>query len=229
MRHRLPTIILWSTVGSALFWHAEKSGAQAILTTGPDVEVTEDGLHRVDPSILGSAWARPDLDLSRYDRIYFMPVGVQFRDVPNRRHNARSMETADSFFVGEPRKARLRELFGEAFYAAVGRAGAYELSDEVGRDVLVVRGLLTDVISGVPPDIAGSISTSAIRWIWEATIVLELRDSMTDVVLARTADRERIDGPFASGGETAVTPRVARDWSQLLVERLGELSELSGE
>ena len=64
---------------------------------------------------------------------------------------------------------------------------------------------------------------------WEANIVLELRDSMSDVVLARTADRERVDGPFDAGMEAAVTSRVAQSWSQLLVGRLEEVSGLSSE
>ena len=226
MRRRLPTIILCATVGLALLWHAEESGAQAILATGPDAEVTEDGLHRVDPSIMGAAWVRPDLDLSRYNRIYFMPAAVQFRDVAERRHNVRSMANADSFFVSESRQARLRELFGEAFYEAVGEVESYELSDEVGRDVLIVRGLLTDVISGVPPDVGGSVSLQGgYGWIWEANIALELRDSMSDVILARTADRERVEGSFATGAEAALTPRVIQSWSELLVTRLGELSD----
>ena len=229
MRRILPTLILSATVGLALLWHAEESGAQAILATGPDAEVTEDGLHRVDPSIMGAAWVRPDLDLSRYNRIYFMPAAVQFRDVAERRHNVRSMANADSFFVSESRQARLRELFGEAFYEAVGEVESYELSDEVGRDVLIVRGLLTDVISGVPANVVGSVATTGIRWMWEADIVLELRDSMSDAVLARTADRERIDGPFGAGAEVAVTPSVVQSWSQLLVGHLEEVSDLSGE
>lgn len=131
--------------------------------------------------------------------------------------------------MNEPGKTRLRELFGEALYEAVGGIEAFELSDEAGRDVLIVRGLLTDVISGVPPDVVGSVTTGSIRWIWEANIVLELRDSMSDVVLARTADRERVNGPFAAGAEAAVTPRVAESWAQLLVRRIGELSDLSGD
>ena len=229
MRRILPTLILSATVGLALLWHAEESGAQAILATGPDAEVTEDGLHRVDPSIMGAAWVRPDLDLAPYDRIYFVPAAVQFRDVPNRRLNVRSMETVESFFVNESSRTRLRELFGEAFYEAVGEVESFELSDEVGRDVLLVQGLLTDVISGVPPDVAGSVSNIGIRWVWEANIVLELRDSMSDAVLARTADRERIDGPFGAGAEVAVTPSVVQSWSQLLVGHLEEVSDLSGE
>ncbi len=52
---------------------------------------------------------------------------------------------------------------------------------------------------------------------------------MSDDVLARTADRERVDGPFDAGMVVAVTPRVVESWSQRLVARLEELTSLSGE
>lgn len=228
MRNRLPTTVLSAAAGLVLLWHAGESGAQTVLASGPDAEVTDDGLHRVDPSIMGAAWVRPDLDLSRYNRIYFMPAAVQFRDVPERRHTVRSIETAESFFVNDSGKARLRELFGEKFYEAVGEIGSYELSDEVGRDVLMVQGILTDVISGVPPDMPGSIVTSSVRWAWETTIIIELRDSMSNDALARTADRERVDGPFDAGLVSTMTPRIVENWSRLLIARLELLSDLSG-
>jgi hypothetical protein len=208
-----------------LLWHTGESGAQAILAAGPDAEVTEDGLHRLDPSIMGAAWVRPDLDLSRYTRIFFMPTAVQFREVDERVTTARN--TATEFPVSDSMKTRLRELFGESFYEAVGEAESYQLSDGVGRDVLMVRGFLTDVIFGVPPDRPGRAAVSSVRWVWEASIVVELRDSMSDVVLARTVDRERIDGPFDPGLVWGLTPRIAQNWSRLLVRRLRELSELS--
>jgi len=234
MRCRQPTIIVCAAIGSALLWHAQ-SGAQVLLATGPDAEVAEDGLQRVDPSIMGVAWVRPDLDLSRYNRIYFMPTVVQFRDVPERRYILGPADDEDSFFVPESRKARLRELFGEAFYEAVGRVKSYELADEVGRDVLVVRGLLTDVISGTPPDVVGNSGFIGTDWVWEANIVLELRDGMSDVVLARTADSQRArcgngnDRSCPPDAESAFTPRLIQSWSELLVERLEELSDLSSE
>ena len=228
MSRRLTTILLSTAAGLMLLSHAGKSGAQSILATGPEAEVTGDGLHRVNPSIMENAWVKPDLDLSVYSRIYFVPVAVQFRDVAERRYTARTRDTAEQFFVTEQRKARLRDLFGEAFHEAVGEIESYELSEEVGRDVLIVRGLLADVISGVPPDDAGSVSSS-VRWAWEASIVLELRDSMSNDILARTADRERIDGPFDVGAMMGVTASVAQSWSRLLAGRVEEVSELGAE
>ena len=226
MRDRFRTAKLFAVTALALMTYAVDSAAQLTLATGADADVTGDGLHRVDPSIMGAAWVRPDLDLSRYSQVYFLPVAIQFRDVPDRRHTIRSMETAEAFFVEESRQAQLRELFGEAFFQAMESIESYQRSEEVGRDVLLIRGLLTDVISGVPPTIPGSV-VSTIRWAWETNIVLELRDSMSDDVLARTADRQRVDGPFDAGMVVAVTPRAVEDWSRILIERLEELTNHS--
>lgn len=228
MRHALSSAVLQVAVGFVLLWQVGEGRAQIALATGSDAEIIADELHRVDPSLIDAAWVRPDLDLSGYRRIYFMPTIVQFRDVEERRYSARGLESAEAFFISESRKTQLRELFGAAFYEAVGAAESYELSEEVGRDVLMVRGLLTDVISGVPPEIRGA-STGTIRWAWEANIVMELRDSMSDTVLARTGDRERIDGPLDVGAVGPLTRRIVGEWARLLTRRLATLSELSGE
>ena len=50
MRRRVPTAVLSATAGLVLLWHTGESGAQPVLDTGPDAEVTVDGLYRVHPS-----------------------------------------------------------------------------------------------------------------------------------------------------------------------------------
>jgi len=223
MGNKVPTVVLAATAGSVLLWHAGESGAQPVLATGPEAEITEDGLHPLDRSIMGAAWVRPDLDLSRYARIFAMPAGVQFRDVPERWYTIRTL--APPFHVSDTMKAQLRELFRESFDDAISAVRPYELTEEVGRDVLMAQGFLTDVISGVPPDLPGSVITT-IKWAWEANIVLELRDSMSNEVLARTVERQRMDGPLDAGMIGALTPNIVDGWSRLLTRRLEELSDL---
>lgn len=225
MNRGLGMRMLSAAAGCALLWHAGESGAQPVFQTGADVEVTEDGLHPLDRSIMGAAWVRPDADLSDYTRIYAMPAGVQFRDIPDRWYTIRTMETASAFHVSDERQTQLREVFRESFSETVSEARVYEPADGPGRDVLLVQAFLTDVISGVPPDIPGSAITN-IKWAWEANIVLELRDSMSDTVLARTVERQRMDGPFDATLVAALTPNIVDGWSRLLVRRLTALRGL---
>ena len=93
----------------------------------------------------------------------------------------------------------------------------------------MIGGLLTDVTSGVPPEIRGASSQSSVGWDWEANIIMELRDSMSNEVLARTVNRERIEGPFDVAEVGPLSGRITTEWSNLLMRRLEELRELSSE
>ena len=188
-------------------------------------EITADGLHRVHPSIIPSGWVREDVDLSDYTRAVFVPTIVQFREFPHEEYSKRWTDPRVEFPVSELSRPRIRELFGETFYEAASRIQSHDLTKEFGRDVLMIQGYLTDVVTGVPPDLAGS-NVQSVRWALEAKIVLELRDSMSDDVLARTIDHQRIDGPFAAAEVYSITPRVLRGWSSLLATRFRQLSRL---
>ena len=67
-------------------------GAQPVLGTEPGAEVTADGLYPVHPSIMPAAWVKPDTDLSRYTRIFFLPTIVQYREATDRRYEQRKLE-----------------------------------------------------------------------------------------------------------------------------------------
>ena len=155
-----------------------------------------------------------------------MPTTVQFRDVADRPYTARSNQT--EFPVSDAMKARLHELWGETFYEDLAEVESYEMSDGVGRDVLTVQGRLVDVISGVPPDVANSTLSRTVRWAWEVGIILEVRDSLSNDILARTISRRREQGPMDADLVSVRTPVMVRSWSLLLCRRLEELSDLSG-
>jgi len=225
MRRRVLTTVLLAAAALALLGHTGESSAQPELDTGPEADVTADGLYPLHPSIMPGAWVKPDLDLSLYTRIFFLPTIIQFRAMPERPQTARRADSRTDFPVDEARRPQLRELFGESFHEAISGVRSYELSDELGRDVLMVQGFLTDVTSGVPPDVAGS-SIGTVRWALNANIIMELRDSMSDEILARTMDSQRIEGPFDAAHVWALAPRIIRGWSALLARRLRELSEL---
>ena len=219
--------VVSATAGVFLLWQSVDTGAQVVVETGPEAEVTADGLYRVPPSVMTGTWAKPDLNLSRYSRIFFLPTIVQFREIPERRYSARAMANDTAFPVNELRQERLRNLFGEQFYEAVSSMRSYELSDELGRDVLMIQGFLTDVASGVPPDNTTGFG-AVIRMAWEVSLVMELRDAMSNELLARTVESQRINGPMDAGAVFSLTPRLTRDWSRQLVGNLDDLSDLTG-
>jgi hypothetical protein len=58
--------------------------------------------------------------------------------------------------------------------------------------------------------------------------MVELRDSMSDEVLARSMDRLRIEGYYDATEVPRVTSIAMTQWSQLLLERLRELITAGG-
>ena len=199
---------------------------QPVLATGEEAEATGDGLHRLDPRIMQTAWVKPDLNLEHYTKILIMPSIASFREVSGRYH-PRGGAHQGVFPISEQDQDRFRLQFGEVFHEYAVQLKPYEVSQEVGREVLMVRGLMVDVISGSPPSRFGS-NTTFVNRPWEVTAMIELRDSMSDEVLARSMDRLRIDGVFDVTEVPEVTRRAMHEWSEVMLVRLRELVEVGG-
>lgn len=226
MKEKSSTIAVTALTALGLVTFASSGRAQLALATGEDAAVSEDGLHRVDASVMAATWVKPDLDLSGYERIFFMPTIVVFRNLDDAQANQFNVQTGEIYPVPEARQEQIRADFGEDFHDAVSGLDAYDLTDRVGRNVLLVRGELLDMISGVPPDLAGSRS-GTLRWAWEATLLVEIRDSMSDEILARTVERQRADGPIAINEVSVLTPRLIDNWAHRLSRSVGQLAELA--
>jgi len=130
--------------------------------------------------------------------------------------------------ITEKQKERLRQVVAEAFLDELGKSEKYTLVNESGPDVLLVRGALLDVVSYVPPEpVAGRVDVY-LSSVGEATLVLEVRDSITEAILVRAVDRRAAE---AMGGwlqesnrvtNTSEVRRLAKRWASLLRTRLDE-------
>ena len=227
MSCRIPSVLLSTAAGLMFLCHAGASGAQSVLASGPDAEVTQEGLHRVNPLIMEAAWVKPDLDLSSYTRIFLVPTAVQFREVDRRNNDGftRTRSGVRDFPVNDEKQEWLRGTWSEAVEAEFSQEQTYELYSGAGSDVLVVQGILADVVSRIPPDAALSNYTW-IRDPWTASVVLELRDGATGEFLARTIDRRTGEGLLDSGAVWMLTEDLLVRWAEVLSERLGQLSDL---
>ncbi|MEJ2540927.1 MAG: hypothetical protein P8188_13310, partial [Gemmatimonadota bacterium] len=80
------------------------------LQTGPDAEVTYDGLTRVDNTAMQVVYLRVGADLSSYDKVMLQGAGVEFRPPPQ--------GSREEFPVSEEGKDRFAQIMGEAFREA---------------------------------------------------------------------------------------------------------------
>src|SRR5262245_22348527 len=204
---------------------------QPRIETGPDAEVTFDGLVRVQKSVVDAAWVKPTLDLTPYKKLMVVSQGVSFRKLePVSDFQARK-ET--QFPVKEENKERLSRELKTAFEADLRQQQRYEIVTQPGPDVLLLVGAVIDVVSNIPPDIdsarygRGGVYLTSVG---DATLVIELRDSESGEILARAADRRAAESPFAFEVNTVTAwsevRRLAQYWASLLSKRLEEVEKI---
>ena len=195
-------------------------------------EVSFDGLHKVKNARADDAWARPGIDISQYSKILLQGAGVEYRPGGESGRSWSARSAGGPFEVTALQKERLRAILIEEFVEELERSEHFELVNEPGPDVLLVRGALLDVVSFVPPDPVGGRSDVYLSRIGEATLVIELRDSITETILARAVDRRAAE-PMGGMGlqqsnrvmNAAELRRLANYWARSLRERLDEFGE----
>ncbi len=199
------------------------------LQTGPEAEVTVDGLVRVDNAVVPVAYRKPDMDLTSYTRFMLDPVEVAYQKDPGNRMRS-GVGANDNFALTPSQMETLKGMFREAVVAALTKDDGYELTTEPGPDVLRITAALVDLVVRVPTQRSGGRQRNFTRSYGLVTAVLELRDSQSGEILARAADR-RDPTRDTSAGLAEVSPTFVRSdtrrlfehWANLLRERLDAL------
>jgi hypothetical protein len=195
------------------------------VDTSPEAEVTYDGLYPVKGGSADAAWARPGADISKYSKIMLQGVGIEYRPGGESGRLYHSRSSNDHFELTEKQKTKFEEIVREAFLKELGESEHFTIVNEVGPDVLLIRGGLLDVISYVPPEPIGRTEVF-LSSVGEATLVLEIRDSVSEAIIARAVDRRAAEN--AARGFSRSNPvmnksevrRMAAAWARLLRERL---------
>jgi len=152
--------------------------------------VNDEGMELVKDSDLATVYADPGADLSIYNRIWLEDATVAFK-----KNWQRDQNRSQSFKVRNEDMERIQEdvatLFREVFTQEL-LDGGYEMAEEAGDDVLIVKPAIVD-LDVVAPDIqrspgrTNSYSESA----GEMTLNLELFDSVTGDKIVKATDRKR--------------------------------------
>jgi hypothetical protein len=221
MEKSLSKVLTASMVCGMLMSAAAFAQATSPANDAANAQVTSDGLYRLNDSVLERAWVKPGVDLSAYDKIMVLPVGLTFKDVPRHSRN--------SYPITDQQKQTLVDIVPEALGAELGKMTSYQLTSEPGKGTLSVYGAVLDIVSYVPPEPVGRGATF-VRTLGEATLVVELRDSVTGEVVARAADRRAVSPAFVQRSN-AVNNRVevrnaARRWATDLRRQIDAFAHL---
>lgn len=203
------------------------------IQQGADAEISYDGLHKIDNPQADAAWARPDFDISSYSKIMLVGAGIEYTPETNKGRTSRDRNRGGPYFMDDATRERFENLVGETFEDEMRKIENFTFVDEAGPDVLIVWGGLLDVSSYVPPDNLTGRSEIFISSIGAATLVLELRDSETNTILARSIDRraaERQGGVMTNSNRVinaSEVRRLVRFWGKRLRDGLDGFSEAS--
>jgi hypothetical protein len=226
MKNRFTRGILLAGTLVAVTGCASTSPPPPTLQTGPDAEVTIDGLVRIDNAVVPVAYRKPDLDLSPYTRFMLDPVEITYQRDPGSRRRSDMPGSSGNFALSAAQMETLRGMFQEAVVEALTRDGGYELTTEAAPDVLRVSASLVDLVVNVPMERTGRQEVYT-RSYGLVSLILELSDSETGEALVRAGDRRdptrNTDVNLASVSPAFVRADVNRlfqHWANLLRERL---------
>jgi hypothetical protein len=205
---------------------------QPRIQTGANAEVTADGLVRVQKSVVDAAWVTPDFDLTPYTKLMVASAGVSYKKLKpvkgtafGNRSNGQS-----AFPVKEESRTMFNEILKEAFVTELSKLQRYQIVDTAGPDVLMLAGAVIDVESNVPPYMDSPGVGIYLSSVGAATMVIEVRDSQSNEVLGRAADRRAADSPFAISVNSVTgwseVRRLAQYWASLVRQRLEELEKV---
>lgn len=187
------------------------------LETGPEAEISHDGLYRVRHARrFQRVWLKPDASLEGYSKILTIDAGIHY--------TRQASAGRDEFPLTETQLDNLREGLRDAIEEALEQDGHWSRAEQGGPDVLVLRVALIDVFLTSPSEGAG-LDRSYERTAGQATLVVELFDSQSREILARIADRRVAEPEPSSWRSDAITNRRAAKrlftiWARRLVDAL---------
>lgn len=200
------------------------------VQTGPNAETTFDGLVRIDNARFTAAWVDPEIDLTQYNKV--MPGGAefQFRNVQKTSRSMARSSNENEFWISDSSREKLVDTVSEVFAEELQRSEHFAFAEEPGADTLVIVGALHDIVSRVPPEQVGR-SEIWLSSLGEATLIIEISDSLSGEVIYRAVDRRAIQsvGGQMIRANSATTwgevRRWARRWATSLRDGLDSIHE----
>ncbi len=193
-------------------------GVRTAIAAEDPPDVSFDGLRRVEDTKLALVYATPDVDLSGYSKVGILEVEVAFKKNWRREH--RGVTKSDM----ERIKRNVAETFRSVFVEEL-EAGGYEIVDQTGEDVLVVRPAILDLVVNAPNTMSSTVTRTYVTSAGAATALIELYDSVTGAILVRAIDRRKA-GNFGMGfsansvTNTVDARRIIKIWAVTLREAL---------
>jgi hypothetical protein len=185
------------------------------IDQSPNAELSFDGLAPIRNSAFMRAWIDPEADLSQYNKILLGDTDFQFRTVKETQsRTAVRNASVREFYISDESRTKLIETVTGVFREELESSKSFTLTDQPGADTLILVGGLSDIVSRIPPELTGA-GEIYLTSLGEATLVFELRDSLSGETLYRAADRQKIERKNSTIMlSTATTWEEVRRWAK---------------
>ena len=193
-----------------------------------DLPESWDGLIEVKPKRMDAAFLLPGADFRPYTRLMIDPTQVAFqKDWQKRINDSRRLSDRVDDEQAQKILAAARANFDDVFVEAFTKAG-YTIVKEPAADVLRISTAVINLYLNAPDTMSAGRSYSFTAEAGEATLVLEVRDSLTNALMGRVLDRRETQGGAGMQMTTNVTNQVEfralfRQWASTAAKGLDEL------
>ena len=204
--------------------------ASPVSAAKPPVEW--DGLRQVASKRMDLVYLQPGADFRGYSKVIVEPTEVSFHKDWRRTYNSSTRELSGRVSENDIQDAISKgvaaasDIFTESW-----KKGGYAISDQPGPDVLRVKTAVANISVTAPEMRTSSRSYSFSDTAGQATLMIEVRDSLTGAILGRAVD-QAIAGDFPVRWRTSVTNRadfrqLVEMWAKDGVRGMTELKSLS--
>ncbi len=198
-------------------------------------ETTHDGLQLQKDTKLAAVYLQPGETLEGYDKVSITDVYVAFKKNWQRNYNQTTMglDGRVSDKDVEVIKQRVAKEFKVVFTKELQDKGGYEVVDNAAKDVLVLRPAIINLVVTAPDVSRAGMSRTFVASTGEATLYLELYDSLTSDIIARVIDAKAMGhyGMAHMGSRVsnkADFDRVLVKWADILRSHLDEVNAAAG-
>jgi hypothetical protein len=209
-------------------------GSLALAGAGPAcaADAAWDGLVEAQSPRIDLVYLLPGADFRGYTKVMLDRPEVAFRRDWLRNYNSGGRGISSRISESElQRVIEGAETAGANIFAEAFAKGGYPVVTAPGADVLRVRTGVLNVSVRAPDRQTAGRSSSFAAEAGDATLVVEVRDSVSGEILGRAVD-QRIAGDATVGNRSRSTNRadfrdLARAWAKLSVRGVSELKTLS--
>ena len=203
--YRTATLILCSLLVPTLILTSGCAGT----STSEEAEISSDGLVMVRRTRRSRLWVKPDHHVGRYENVLLKRIGFGY---------GRGQDPLDPNQEAEVGRMLQRVVF------ALTESGPVGMSTEVGPCVVAINLGLKDLrLHSV--DYSDS-TTSYVSSFGSTTMIIEFRDSMTDVPLVRYVARRKLGGGSGSGKSGVDLKRLGRALGGMVADMNSELQTI---